>query len=93
MPRFKRPSQRPLRRCCCNQPCDREGLHGVRDAHGLNCTLFPQTTAMAATGDPMLWQAMGDVMGREARVANNLVKQDGTYAPGTLRNRGNGLIV
>ena len=42
-----------------------EGLHGLRnsfDTVGLNATMFPQVTAMAATGNMSLIKEMGEVM-------------------------------
>lgn len=51
-----------------------EGLHGLRDsqdAAGLNATIFPQTTAMAATGNLTLIGAMASVMATEARAVNS----------------------
>ena len=50
-----------------------EGLHGLRttmEAAGLPATVFPQTTAMAATGNLSLIREMGRVMAREARAVN-----------------------
>mmetsp|Transcript_4933 Transcript_4933/g.14906 ORF Transcript_4933/g.14906 Transcript_4933/m.14906 type:complete len:922 (+) Transcript_4933:43-2808(+) len=58
-----------------------EGLHGIRDscqmARGgdkLFSTLFPQVTAMAATGNMTLIKAMAAHMGDEARAVNNYMK-------------------
>lgn len=47
-----------------------EGLHGLRDSEetvNKSCTVFPQTTGMAATGNLSLISVMGQVMGEEAR--------------------------
>ena len=51
-----------------------EGLHGVRDSYvaGLNATLFPQVTAMAATANASLVHEMARVMGVEARGISNV---------------------
>ena len=51
-----------------------EGLHGMRDSYvaGLNATLFPQVTAMAATGNATLIHAMAAQMGIEARALYNV---------------------
>ncbi len=51
-----------------------EGLHGLRnsfDTLGFNATLFPQVTAMAATGNMSLIKDMGAVMLLEARALSN----------------------
>ena len=51
-----------------------EGLHGLRnsfDTLGFNATLFPQVTAMAATGNMSLIKQMGTVMLLEARALSN----------------------
>ena len=70
-----------------------EGLHGLRSTCGLNkngpaqqpgtlySTLFPQVTAMAATGNLTLIKAMGAHMGDEARAVNNYM-QGNTVAKG-----------
>ena len=50
-----------------------EGLHGLRnsmDAASLPATIFPQTTAMAATGNLSKIHEMGRVMALEARAVN-----------------------
>ena len=50
-----------------------EGLHGLRnsiEAGGVPSTIFPQTTAMAATGNLSMVAAMGRVMALEARAVN-----------------------
>lgn len=55
-----------------------EGLHGLRnsrDTVGLNATLFPQTTGMAATGNMSLVKAMAAVMLAEARALNNVAEE------------------
>jgi beta-glucosidase-like glycosyl hydrolase len=51
-----------------------EGLHGMRDGYisGLNTTLFPQVTAMAATANASLIHEMARVMGTEARALMNV---------------------
>ena len=51
-----------------------EGLHGMRDASvaGINATLFPQVTAMAATANATLIHEMARVMGIEARATMNI---------------------
>lgn len=56
-----------------------EGLHGLRDCQvgvgiQLNSTMFPQVTAMAATGNLSLIRAMAVNMGTEARAVNNYLK-------------------
>lgn len=51
-----------------------EGLHGLRnsfDTVGFNATVFPQVTAMAATGNFSLIAEMGGVMLKEARALSN----------------------
>lgn len=51
-----------------------EGLHGLRNSYdtlGLNATLFPQTTALAASGDIDLVRRMGSAMLKEARALSN----------------------
>lgn len=51
-----------------------EGLHGLRnsfDTVGFNATLFPQVTAMAATGNMSLIHHMGTTMLTEARALAN----------------------
>eukprot|EP00039_Didymoeca_costata_P009401 m.124430 g.124430 ORF g.124430 m.124430 type:complete len:888 (-) comp14471_c0_seq2:27-2690(-) len=51
-----------------------EGLHGLRDSVetvGVPCTIFPQTTGMAATGNLSLIFAMGGIMLTEARALAN----------------------
>jgi beta-glucosidase-like glycosyl hydrolase len=55
-----------------------EGLHGVRDsnvANFTNSTLFPQVTAMAATGNLSLVRQMGRVMAYELRAVNNAMRR------------------
>ena len=50
-----------------------EGLHGLRnsvEAGGVPSTIFPQTTAMAATGNLSMVAEMGRVMALEARAVN-----------------------
>jgi beta-glucosidase-like glycosyl hydrolase len=57
-----------------------EGLHGVRDMNVAgfhNSTLFPQVTAMAATGNFSLVFAMATVMAKELRAANNAMRSAG----------------
>ena len=51
-----------------------EGLHGLRDSYiaGLNATLFPQVTAMAATANATLVHEMARIMGVEARAVHNV---------------------
>ena len=65
-----------------------EGTHGVRttckDIPGLRSTLFPQTTALAATGNMTLIEEMAGVMGTEGRALNNI-------ANGTTFDKGTGL--
>jgi hypothetical protein len=73
-----------------------EGLHGLRSTCGLNkngpakqpgtlfSTLFPQVTAMAATGNLSLIKAMAAHMGDEARAVNN-------YMQGNTVGKGGGL--
>ena len=65
-----------------------EGLHGIRsgckDILGVNTTLFPQVTGMAATGNMPLVLAMASTMGDEARALNNI-------ANGTTFGKGTGL--
>eukprot|EP00040_Diaphanoeca_grandis_P005636 m.33801 g.33801 ORF g.33801 m.33801 type:complete len:925 (+) comp16874_c0_seq1:89-2863(+) len=58
-----------------------EGLHGLRSTCKLGrgnitlySTLFPQVTAMAATGNLSLINAMASHMGDEARAVNNFMK-------------------
>ena len=58
-----------------------EGLHGLRDTCGIGkggtelySTMFPQVTAMAATGNLSLIRAMASHMGDEARAVNNYLK-------------------
>eukprot|EP00041_Stephanoeca_diplocostata_P002713 m.29340 g.29340 ORF g.29340 m.29340 type:complete len:940 (+) comp13702_c0_seq1:79-2898(+) len=58
-----------------------EGLHGLRTTCGLGrngdtlySTMFPQVTAMAATGNLTLIHAMASHMGDEARAVNNYMK-------------------
>jgi beta-glucosidase-like glycosyl hydrolase len=53
-----------------------EGLHGVRDSKVVQsyATLYPQVTAMAATGNMTLVQEMATVMGTEFRALNNMAK-------------------
>ena len=46
-----------------------EGLHGLRDSMSTvsqPCTVFPQTTGMAATGNLSLISTMGEVMGMDS---------------------------
>ena len=55
-----------------------EGLHGLRDARetlGLNATMLPQTTGLAAAGNISLIRAMGRMMLAEARALNNIAQQ------------------
>ena len=55
-----------------------EGLHGLRnsfDTLGLNATLFPQATALAASGDIDLIRRMGSAMLEEARALSNHAEQ------------------
>ena len=56
-----------------------EGLHGVRtaciDFPGVNSTLFPQVTGIAATGNRTLMEAIAAVTASEARALNNLSRQ------------------
>lgn len=73
-----------------------EGLHGLRSTCGLNkagpaqqpgklySTLFPQVTAMAATGNLSLIKDMAAHMGDEARAVNN-------YMQGNTVGKGGGL--
>ncbi len=65
-----------------------EGLHGIRtacvDEPSARSTLFPQVTALAATGNLSLVRAMASVMGDEARALSNL-------ANGTTFDKGAGL--
>jgi hypothetical protein len=65
-----------------------EGLHGIRtacvDEPGVHSTLFPQVTALAATGNLSLIRAMASAMGDEARALNNI-------ANGTTFDKGTGL--
>eukprot|EP00656_Telonema_subtile_P014739 TRINITY_DN17617_c0_g1_i1.p1 TRINITY_DN17617_c0_g1~~TRINITY_DN17617_c0_g1_i1.p1 ORF type:complete len:529 (-),score=105.74 TRINITY_DN17617_c0_g1_i1:56-1642(-) len=68
-----------------------EGLHGVRDTCKIGpkgspvyATMFPQVTAMAATGNMSLVKAMAAQMGDEARAMNN-------YLDGTVETKGGGL--
>lgn len=73
-----------------------EGLHGLRSTCGLNkngpanqpgklySTLFPQVTAMAATGNLSLIKEMAAHMGDEARAVNN-------YMQGNTVGKGGGL--
>ena len=73
-----------------------EGLHGLRSTCGLNShgpaqqketlysTLFPQVTAMAATGNLALIKAMAAHMADEARAVNN-------YMQGNTVGKGGGL--
>lgn len=65
-----------------------EGLHGLRTTGtiGLHITLFPQVTAMAATGNASLMRLMGEVMAVEARAANNLA-----HSLGKIPGKGSGL--
>lgn len=52
-----------------------EGLHGIRDAFQTlqqEATLFPQITAMAATGNLTRIAEMASIMGVEARALSNL---------------------
>ena len=51
-----------------------EGLHGLRDSYvaGMNATLYPQVTAMAATANATLIHEMARVMGVEARAVMNV---------------------
>ena len=68
-----------------------EGLHGLRnsfDTLGLNATLFPQVTAMAATGNMSLVKEMGRVMLQEARALSNYATDHGKGPFG----RGSGLF-
>ena len=62
-----------------------EGLHGLRSTCGLAkygddpettlfSTLFPQVTAMAASGNLSLIHTMASHMGDEARAVNNYMK-------------------
>ena len=55
-----------------------EGLHGLRnsfDTLSLNATLFPQTTALAASGDMDLVRRMGATMLQEARALSNFAEK------------------
>eukprot|EP01065_Artemidia_motanka_P023234 TRINITY_DN2771_c0_g1_i1.p1 TRINITY_DN2771_c0_g1~~TRINITY_DN2771_c0_g1_i1.p1 ORF type:complete len:822 (+),score=323.81 TRINITY_DN2771_c0_g1_i1:43-2508(+) len=65
-----------------------EGLHGVRDSCDSPSTLYPQVTAMAATGNLSLVREMAAVMGRQFRAAFNVER-----AAGQLKNKGCGLSV
>ena len=49
-----------------------EGLHGVRDSCDSPSTLWPQVSAMAATGNISLIHEMGAFMGAGFRAANNM---------------------
>jgi hypothetical protein len=51
-----------------------EGLHGLRDSTigGLNATMYPQVTGMAATANASLILEMARVMGVEARAVMNV---------------------
>lgn len=65
-----------------------EGLHGIRTTGsiGFAITLFPQVTAMAATGNASLMKVMGEVMAVEARAAHNLAN-----SLGKIPGKGSGL--
>eukprot|EP00045_Choanoeca_perplexa_P017535 m.256312 g.256312 ORF g.256312 m.256312 type:complete len:928 (+) comp17563_c0_seq3:1517-4300(+) len=67
-----------------------EGLHGVRDSTVVQCnaTLYPQVTAMAATGNMTLINEMATIMGTEFRALNNLAKAQNLHP-----SRGAGLSV
>eukprot|EP00039_Didymoeca_costata_P006293 m.88967 g.88967 ORF g.88967 m.88967 type:complete len:909 (-) comp13199_c0_seq1:177-2903(-) len=63
-----------------------EGLHGLRDSckYKLYSNLFPQVTAMAATGNLTLINAMASHMGDEARAFNNFLKGETNSIGGGL---------
>ena len=54
-----------------------EALHGV--ARAGYATVFPQAIGMAATWDPKIVQAMGDVVSDEARAKFNQAQRDGNH--------------
>lgn len=56
-----------------------EGLHGLRNAEsvGLHSSLFPQTTAMAATGNISMIAEMASIMAVEARALHNYANSIG----------------
>eukprot|EP00462_Mataza_sp_D1_P007882 CAMPEP_0175124486 /NCGR_PEP_ID=MMETSP0087-20121206/2805_1 /TAXON_ID=136419 /ORGANISM="Unknown Unknown, Strain D1" /LENGTH=761 /DNA_ID=CAMNT_0016406253 /DNA_START=74 /DNA_END=2360 /DNA_ORIENTATION=- len=76
----------------CEYNYHTEGLHGVRDSYvgGFhNSTLFPQVTAMAATGNLTLVQEMGRVMALEFRAVNNVMAKPAMWS----QEEGGGLSV
>ena len=54
-----------------------EALHGV--ARAGYATVFPQAIGMAATWDPKMLHAMGDVISTEARAKYNHAQQEGNH--------------
>jgi len=54
-----------------------EALHGV--ARAGYATVFPQAIGMAATWDPAIVHAMGDVISTEARAKYNRAQQEGNH--------------
>jgi hypothetical protein len=68
-----------------------EGLHGLRNADvvGKTCTIFPQTTGMAANGNLSMIRSMGEVMGAEARALDNIRE---AQTPKPIFGRGAGLF-
>jgi beta-glucosidase len=54
-----------------------ESLHGV--ARAGYATVFPQAIGMAATWDPKIVHAMGDVISTEARAKYNRAQQEGNH--------------
>eukprot|EP00051_Salpingoeca_urceolata_P013228 m.165245 g.165245 ORF g.165245 m.165245 type:complete len:958 (+) comp17737_c0_seq1:57-2930(+) len=66
-----------------------EGLHGVRDSCDAPSTLYPQVTAMIATGNMTLVNEMAAEMGRQFRAAANAHFAEGE----PIRSKGCGLSV
>jgi len=56
-------------------------LRNSFDTLGLNATLLPQATGMAATGNIELIDAMGAMMALEGRALNNVAQQKGVWFP------------
>src|SRR5882762_3796116 len=54
-----------------------ESLHGV--ARAGYATVFPQAIGMAATWDPKMVHAMGDVISTEARAKYNQAQKEGNH--------------
>src|SRR5882762_9812850 len=54
-----------------------EALHGV--ARAGYATVFPQAIGMAATWDPKMVHAMGDVISTEARAKYNQAQKEGNH--------------